>query len=260
MRGQPSKFLKIGGAGSSFFLKDALALSLPPSASLSPLPCVGGGTARCRHGQPPLRKALLPSGGTSQAGGVASRGCCPCWRPLLRATALVGGSPDRGAAPYGLAAGSHHLRPGRWPQPVVPTGLLSLRVAAPCRGPGGSQSLFCRGALAVVGHPLQVVGRPCKGAGHGHARLPLTRASFAAKTQQERVERFYAIQSHHTQFKTNLLHENLGSDTTVGKPTAGASHAQWKSKQKSVSHANQIVVQKIEIRIEKMKEVKRPPL
>ncbi|RRT34885.1 hypothetical protein B296_00033275 [Ensete ventricosum] len=41
--------------------------------------------------------------------------------------------------------------------------------------------------------------------------------AFAVKIQQERVERFHAIQSHHTQFKTNLLHENLGSDTTVGK-------------------------------------------
>ncbi|RWV84230.1 hypothetical protein GW17_00054068, partial [Ensete ventricosum] len=30
--------------------------------------------------------------------------------------------------------------------------------------------------------PLQVVGRPCKGAGRGLARLPLARASFATKT------------------------------------------------------------------------------
>ncbi|RWV93841.1 hypothetical protein GW17_00043671, partial [Ensete ventricosum] len=28
------------------------------------------------------------------------------------------------------------------------------------------------------------------------------------------------------QFKTNLSHEHLGSDTIVGKPTAGASHAE----------------------------------
>ncbi|RWW40678.1 hypothetical protein BHE74_00053885 [Ensete ventricosum] len=58
-------------------------------------------------------------------------------------------------------------------------------------------------------------GRPCMGAGCG---WPPLLATFAAKTQQERVEQFYTIQSHHMQFKTNLLHENLGSDTTVGKP------------------------------------------
>ncbi|RRT44041.1 hypothetical protein B296_00010918, partial [Ensete ventricosum] len=60
----------------------------------------------------------------------------------------------------GLVAGDSPLRAGRsrplqgaWPQPVAPL----------------------QGALAAI-------GRPCKGAGHGHARLPLTRASFAAKT------------------------------------------------------------------------------
>ncbi|RWV77774.1 hypothetical protein GW17_00061359, partial [Ensete ventricosum] len=51
----------------------------------------------------------------------------------------------------------------------------------------------------------------------GRGWRPLLTA-FAAKTQQERVERFYAIQSHHTQFKTSLSHENLVSDTIVGKP------------------------------------------
>ncbi|RRT35899.1 hypothetical protein B296_00013539 [Ensete ventricosum] len=48
--------------------------------------------------------------------------------------------------------------------------------------------------------------------------LPLLLVAFATKTQQERVERFYVIQSHHTQFRTNLSHENIGSDTTVRKP------------------------------------------
>ncbi|RWW17489.1 hypothetical protein GW17_00018581 [Ensete ventricosum] len=54
--------------------------------------------------------------------------------------------------------------------------------------------------------------------GQAVAGRPLLLCAFAAKTQQERVERFYMIQSHHTQFKTNLSHENLGSDTTIRKP------------------------------------------
>ncbi|RRT41609.1 hypothetical protein B296_00032015, partial [Ensete ventricosum] len=88
-------------------------------------------------------------------------------------------------------------------------------------GPSRSRPPLCMGALATVGRPLQgawpqpaaplqVTDRPCKGAGRGHARLPLVKASFATKIQQER--------------------ENLGSDTTVGKPTVGASHVQRKSK------------------------------
>ncbi|RWV86505.1 hypothetical protein GW17_00051596 [Ensete ventricosum] len=66
-----------------------------------------------------------------------------------------------------------------------------------------------------LGCGIVVGGRYYMGAGRG--RPPLL-AAFAVKTQEERVERFYMIQSHHTQFKTNLSHENLGSDTTVGKP------------------------------------------
>ncbi|RZS26193.1 hypothetical protein BHM03_00059499 [Ensete ventricosum] len=67
-------------------------------------------------------------------------------------------------------------------------------------------------------------GRPCMGAGRD---WPPLLVAFAAKIQQECIERFYAIQSHHTQFKTNLSYENLGSDTTVGKPQrVGTSHAE----------------------------------
>ncbi|RRT31877.1 hypothetical protein B296_00058536, partial [Ensete ventricosum] len=68
---------------------------------------------------------------------------------------------------------------------------------------------------AGPGRGLAVGGRPYIGAGRGWSPLLIF---FAAKMQQERVERFYAIQSHHTQFKINLSYENLGSDTTVGKP------------------------------------------
>ncbi|RWV80465.1 hypothetical protein GW17_00058266, partial [Ensete ventricosum] len=45
--------------------------------------------------------------------------------------------------------------------------------------------------LQGLGHGLAVGGRPCMGAGRGWSPLLLT--AFAAKTQQERVERFYAI-------------------------------------------------------------------
>ncbi|RWV83174.1 hypothetical protein GW17_00055260 [Ensete ventricosum] len=45
------------------------------------------------------------------------------------------------------------------------------------------------------GRGLVVGGRPCMGADRG---WPSLLAAFAAKMQQERVERFYAIQSHHT--------------------------------------------------------------
>ncbi|RWW36990.1 hypothetical protein BHE74_00057949, partial [Ensete ventricosum] len=103
-----------------------------------------------------------------------------------------------------------------------------------------SLPLLAQGAVPCG---LIAIGRPCKGASRGHARLPLARASFAVKPQQEHVERFYTIKSHHTQFKTNLSYENLGSDTTVGKPTAGRSY-----------------IPVFQIWMEKIKEVKRHPL
>ncbi|RWV82045.1 hypothetical protein GW17_00056486 [Ensete ventricosum] len=126
--------------------------------------------------------------------------------------------------PYGLAASwllaaggaSARRQPSYWRRAhrrSPACGLLPLRVAwlqptGPCSRPG-------RGWLALHGGWLWVAGPPW---GVGHGWPPLLLAAFVAKTQQERVERFYAIQSHHTQFKTNLSHENLGSDTTIGKP------------------------------------------
>ncbi|RWW12999.1 hypothetical protein GW17_00023311 [Ensete ventricosum] len=97
---------------------------------------------------------------------------------------------------YELATGA---APMAWPlASVAPYGLAALAAYdCPCRG-------------------LAVAGRPCRGLGYG--RPPPFLATFAVKMQQERVERFYAIQSHHTQFKTNLSHKNLGSDTTIRKP------------------------------------------
>ncbi|RRT57973.1 hypothetical protein B296_00036450 [Ensete ventricosum] len=153
------------GAGSSFSQKDALALSLPPSA-------------------PPPPLLLCKRQGWSRAGRWRSP---PCKR----------------------AAGSRPLRAGH---------------SSPCPQ---APPLW-----AGLGRGLAIGGRPYMGAGRGWS--PLLLVAFAAKMQQKCVKRFYAIQSHHMQFKTNLLYKNLSSDTAVGKP-------QW-------------------IRMEKMKEVKRPPL
>ncbi|RWV85628.1 hypothetical protein GW17_00052565 [Ensete ventricosum] len=80
-----------------------------------------------------------------------------------------------------------------------------LRAAAPNSGIG----LPCGLALAAVGCPLAgglgrslaMGGWPYIGAGRGWS--PLLQAAFAAEMQQERVERFYAIQSHHTGRKEN---------------------------------------------------------
>ncbi|RWV82408.1 hypothetical protein GW17_00056094, partial [Ensete ventricosum] len=94
-----------------------------------------------------------------------------------------------------------------------------------------------------LGHGLAMGAQPCMGAGRGWP--PLHLAAFAANMQQEHIERFYAIQSHHTQFKTNLSHENLGSDTTVRKPQR-VHHMRSENQNKIlVSHADQIVVEKI---------------
>ncbi|RZS26147.1 hypothetical protein BHM03_00059454 [Ensete ventricosum] len=157
--------------------------------------------------------------------------CCPRGAPRGRAM-----------PPY---VGGYPLRPGCGR-------CLRLQVSpvqAPAM-PGGDSACWRRpldGALAMAGRPLDgglsrsrlpltaglaMGGRPCMGAGRGWR--PLLLAAFAAKMQQEYIEQFYMILSYHMQFKTNLLLENLGSDTIIGKPQR--------------------------IRMEKMKEVKRPPL
>ncbi|RWW06288.1 hypothetical protein GW17_00030395 [Ensete ventricosum] len=134
------------------------------------------------------------------------------------------------AAHCGHRASAGHPRvvaPVVWPR----AGAAPLRLALAAAGrpfAGGLAAAdrpFAWGPWLQSVVALQVVGCPFKVAGRGHARLPLAWVSFAAKMQQECVERSYVIQSHHTQFKTNLSHENLGSNTTVGKPTMGASHA-----------------------------------
>ncbi|RWV86766.1 hypothetical protein GW17_00051298 [Ensete ventricosum] len=98
------------------------------------------------------------------------------------------------------------------------------------------------GRRVAAGHPRATtpVVWPRAGAapllaGLGRSRPPLCMGALAAVGRP--------LQGAWPQFKTNLSHENLGSDTTVGKPTAGRSY-----------------IPVFQIRMEKMKEVKRPPL
>ncbi|RWV83686.1 hypothetical protein GW17_00054677 [Ensete ventricosum] len=136
-------------------------MPLPPSASPS-LPCAGGG--------------------------AAAFGRYPYWRSLLPTAALAGDSRDRGAAPCGLVAGSRHLRTGlgRLPLAIAPW------AAGPCGLAAGDSPLlaghsrscprgFCHCGWQPLAGGLAAAGHPCKGVGRGHARLPLARASFAAK-------------------------------------------------------------------------------
>ncbi|RWW79665.1 hypothetical protein BHE74_00012042 [Ensete ventricosum] len=80
------------------------------------------------------------------------------WRSLLSAAALASGSPGRGAAPCGLAAGSRHLRPSRGRLPLAgaswAAGPCNL-AAAPC---GLATTVRACGAAATTG------GRPLQGA------------------------------------------------------------------------------------------------
>ncbi|RZR96111.1 hypothetical protein BHM03_00025075 [Ensete ventricosum] len=76
--------------------------------------------------------------------------------------------------------------------------------------------------LASTGHDCVRACYPYRGSGYGRPPLqvawsPLLDA-FAIKMQQEHVEQFYMIQSYDMQFKTIFCINNLGSDTTVGKP------------------------------------------
>ncbi|RZR73753.1 hypothetical protein BHM03_00027904, partial [Ensete ventricosum] len=76
--------------------------------------------------------------------------------PCQGAATLVVGTAAwlRVTAPCELAAAGHargRLLPLRV---TAPCGLLPLRTATPCRGPGHSRLPLCRGALAATGSPL----------------------------------------------------------------------------------------------------------
>ncbi|RZS15165.1 hypothetical protein BHM03_00046959, partial [Ensete ventricosum] len=93
--------------------------------------------------------------------------------------------PYQGAATLAASVvASTGGRAGRWRSPLagVPW------AAAPVEGLGHSQSPLQGGwpwpATPVGG--LAVVGRPCKGPGHG--RSPTSRTAFGVKTQQECIK------------------------------------------------------------------------
>ncbi|RWV77146.1 hypothetical protein GW17_00062071 [Ensete ventricosum] len=126
-----------------------------------------------------------------------------------RAAALAGGSTSCGAARCGLVVGNHPLRPGRGR--CLCSHASHLQAPAMPAGGRACWRLPLQGAFAVADRPLTgglgrnrlplaaglaVGGQPCMGVGRGWP--PLLLAAFAAKTQQEHIKRFYAIQSHHT--------------------------------------------------------------
>ncbi|RWW81724.1 hypothetical protein BHE74_00009857 [Ensete ventricosum] len=124
---------------------------------------------------------------------VSASGCCPCRRSLV------------GCYLYGLALATPTGWP--WQHPTAPLQRALATTGCPYSRPGCGWPHLQR-AWSMASHP-------CRWHGYG---WPPVLAAFTTKMQQERVERFYAIQFHHMQFKTNLSHRNLGSDTIVGKP------------------------------------------
>ncbi|RRT65415.1 hypothetical protein B296_00015820 [Ensete ventricosum] len=89
---------------------------------------------------------------------------------------------------------------------------LPLRAGSPTSGCPPQR------ALAIAGHHCRGPGRDRSPLQVAWPWLPSSfLAAFVVKTEQ-----FYIIQSHHTQFKTNLSYENLVSDTTIGKPISHA--------------------------------------
>ncbi|RRT46530.1 hypothetical protein B296_00021237 [Ensete ventricosum] len=175
--------------------------------------------------------------------------------PVIADLVIIVALP-RGGHPY---VWRHHpcWRQG-WPRAAAPCGRLT---ASPlCERSIASGYRPLRALLASLsGWPWLQPAAPVQWAlaiawpwvvgtmGAGHGWPPLLLAAFATKTQQEHIQRFYVIQSHHTQFKTNLSHENFGSDTTIGKP-------------QREHHMRRLYIPVFQIWMEKMKKVKRPHL
>ncbi|RWV78884.1 hypothetical protein GW17_00060068 [Ensete ventricosum] len=170
--------------------------------------------------QPPYQgAAILASSAAALAEGRALQTVAPA-SPMLQAIMLVGRC--------GLAI---IVRACEWLLPLratVSTGghLWDAALAGSCQwaskcpltGSLGRSRLPLQPAwpwVVALARGLAIAGHPCKGSGHGWPHLL---AAFTTKIQPKHVERFYVIQSHHIQYKTNLSHKNLGSNTTVGKP------------------------------------------
>ncbi|RWW14216.1 hypothetical protein BHE74_00052865 [Ensete ventricosum] len=103
-----------------------------------------------------------------------------------------------GRCPCGLARASNRLRAGCYGCPIAScpcgrcagSGRARRRLHPLCRGPWPQPVAPLHGALAIA-------GRPCRRPGRGWPSI-LFLGAFVAKTQQERVERFYMIQSQYT--------------------------------------------------------------
>ncbi|RZR75576.1 hypothetical protein BHM03_00062666, partial [Ensete ventricosum] len=156
---------------------------------------------RCRCWRPPLQVVAL-------AGGASARRLPSCGRRNYSRTPLAGWPQAAVCRPLAAAPATWprttvapcvHRAAADHPRVAAPMVRLQAGAAALRAGTGRSRSPLCMGALAAADRPLQgawtqpaaplqVAGQPCKGVGRGHAQLPLARASFTAKTQQERVE------------------------------------------------------------------------
>ncbi|RZS11558.1 hypothetical protein BHM03_00042907 [Ensete ventricosum] len=186
----------------------------PPAATL---PRGGHPCGRHLHGRRPCRCyrcCRSPFQVVALAGGASTRRLpsCGCrtrsrpplvgwpwatvYRPLAAAPAAVAPCGHRAAAGHPRAAA-----PAVWPRAgAAPLRAGPGRSRSPlCRGPCRNRPPLCMGALAAADRPfawgpwlqpaapcrgaMAAIGRPCKGAGHGHAQLPLARATFTAKIQ-----------------------------------------------------------------------------
>ncbi|RWW44280.1 hypothetical protein BHE74_00049976, partial [Ensete ventricosum] len=145
--------------------------------------------------RPPCPRAdPFTTGATAPVGGRASQ---PLGRQLLRAqraAALAGVVPagaSVGAAPTSAsyAREQPRLLAAALVVATAPAGDCPLVGGRPCMWPW-PQPAAPAGALALASHSYRWHGR-------GLSRLL---ATFAVKMQQECIEQFYMIQSHHTQF------------------------------------------------------------
>ncbi|RZR73665.1 hypothetical protein BHM03_00026798 [Ensete ventricosum] len=150
-----------------------------------------------------------------------------CCTPLAAASASGRALLPSGDSPYGLVAPPHTATRSIGPSTsVVPIGdrryrwaprcmSSPLRVVAPAIGPWPQSIAPLQVAkpwpTAHAGGAWPWPATPVEGlvvAGHPLSLLPLLR---------KRIEQFYAMQSHHMQFNTNLSHENLGFEIRMEK-------------------------------------------
>ncbi|RWW35636.1 hypothetical protein BHE74_00059408, partial [Ensete ventricosum] len=177
----------------------ALALLHPHCATAVAAPTQVA-TALCDR-QPPCQGAATPAAGTASP--TSDR-------------AVRDSNPLR-VARWRLPLWAGRTRPCPWV--AAPCRLLPPRAAAPCRGPCHSRSPLAS-SQAMADHPCRGLsrGQPPLYADNMHVAAPPPQAAptFVANRCNKHVEQFYAIHSHHTQFKTNFSHENLALIPLLG--------------------------------------------